>query len=510
MSTIPQNSIYSNIMDGYFGDLSGDGKNQIWQSFLQASGLTSNPATNDTAAAIAFSKFIQGTYNASQTLSLSPTEVVQRHLIFSVYQIILTLLKSVQQNVQVIGSNITFLGRYQAAYTDQEAALANAFYIASPTDTNTPHVNATDLSKWTLGFDNLTIKDYLKTAIQNGALNPPVLTPLTVGSSLTTATVNNGAMNITMNIPLNDSVTNVALNPINFTDLGISPRQAPAFTTSSQGIGTSSSLYQIQTVITFRVHDSSNNLITASVTVTSRSTETTDQQTQDIANGIKTLLGTTLTSGRTVAEVLNDPSSQIAANFFGSPNPTSFTSGPVVVGNFFTFTPTTTGVDISFTANSVSSGTLVSNSATTSATFASTDNFDTKLATASTKFMQLYNGGTVGNTSQLVSTLVADPAHPIGINWPQSQVDSSQSILTPPDATNATSTQQQIAKERGTNNSLLQQFESNIQSRIQVLQNQIDGQQGRLSQGQQEISGLTSVLNQTIQQLSTILSGLFR
>ncbi len=155
--SIPPNSPYSTILDGYFGYLSQTDKNSIWNTFKTQFGLTQDPSNTDTQAITEFSSLVQMTYDMSQRFQLSPIEMANRDILFKIYDLLIKFMKTINDNVQVLSQNINFLSQYAAQYTKLISRIP--IYIGNQSDQ--PVVNLQDLSKFTLGYDNISIQDIL-------------------------------------------------------------------------------------------------------------------------------------------------------------------------------------------------------------------------------------------------------------------------------------------------------------------------------------------------------------
>jgi hypothetical protein len=181
---LPSSGPYTSLLVGFFGNLDTDEQGALWQAFKTKNGFTTDPASNDIDALVKFSDFIQATYNNEQTMALSPEEIHKRQLLFSLYDLIVTMMQSIQQTVGVTGQNITFLGRYQRVYTDMMSREAGAFYIGGtrdrpPINPATGKVYIEDLTKWKLGYGSITMAEYLETAL---LAKPTAAAPLEIHS----------------------------------------------------------------------------------------------------------------------------------------------------------------------------------------------------------------------------------------------------------------------------------------------------------------------------------------
>ena len=133
--------------------------------FLQQNGYILPPDDNDTSAQKKFNAFLVQTLENSKldpTSMISPQEVGKRSLIFNVMDVIITLMKAMQQNVGEEAALMNFYAKYQAQYVDMMSR--SFFYIGGSTDTFVPNQNP---SLFTLGYGKLSLQDIASYVITN-------------------------------------------------------------------------------------------------------------------------------------------------------------------------------------------------------------------------------------------------------------------------------------------------------------------------------------------------------
>ncbi len=115
---------------------------------------------------------------SEESNALSPEEISQRHLVYSVYDILLTLLNTVTTNEIATSAVLNFLSQKEKTYTDMMAKTTmyigtgtiytqgdsrkvSPSYPASTADaTQTQiHSSATDATQFTLGYMNISVDD---------------------------------------------------------------------------------------------------------------------------------------------------------------------------------------------------------------------------------------------------------------------------------------------------------------------------------------------------------------
>ncbi len=153
---------YGNIMDAFFSTLSDGQKQQIWVNFLKANNLTDPVPPGQEQL---FLTFIQQQIasNAVQVPSyvndtLSPDEVKKRNITFGVLNSVLNMLLALQNTVTVEAQDVAFYGKWQKAYTDMLTRVPT--YIGG--EASNVHVDLNDLSKFTLGYNDISVEDIAK------------------------------------------------------------------------------------------------------------------------------------------------------------------------------------------------------------------------------------------------------------------------------------------------------------------------------------------------------------
>lgn len=114
--TLPSSGPYANLMSSFFGYLGSSEQQALWSSFLEKNGLVANPSDTDSVAQAEFVSFVQSTYANDQTSQQSPLEMERRHLVFTVFDVILLLMQKLQDTVATQTGVAAFLAKYQDAY----------------------------------------------------------------------------------------------------------------------------------------------------------------------------------------------------------------------------------------------------------------------------------------------------------------------------------------------------------------------------------------------------------
>lgn len=193
MTTLPTSGPYADFMTSFFGTLSAQDQQSLWDSFLQNNNLTSNPSPTDITAQTNFMTFIQGTYTRdTTTILLSPEEVLKRDVSFNCYDLLLKMLKTLQATISVQAQNLVVLGNWQQTDTkqmtrvptytpnaNQEWSIDTDFSkLGTPSVTN--GVASTDgipMNTFTIGYNDISIADISHYLVSQVPLGKAPLTP---------------------------------------------------------------------------------------------------------------------------------------------------------------------------------------------------------------------------------------------------------------------------------------------------------------------------------------------
>lgn len=105
-----------------------------------------------------------------------------------------------------------------------------------------------------------------------------------------------------------------------------------------------------------------------------------------------------------------------------------------------------------------------------------------------------------------VSSSLTSTTNPFRIQW-----NKEYNLQTTADASKEDSVYQSgAAGERAQKNTLLQQYITNTQSRMQILTNLADGEQSSIQQSQTGINSMANIIQSTIGNLSTMLTSIFQ
>ncbi|MBS0636991.1 MAG: hypothetical protein JSS12_05730, partial [Verrucomicrobia bacterium] len=158
---------YGNIMDAFFSTLSEAEKQAIWVNFLAANNLT-DPIPPGSEQL--FLTYIQQTLANQQLFvptfvndKLSPEEIKKRNIMFGVFNSVLNMLLSLQQTVTVEAQNIAVFAKWQKEYTEMLTRVPT--YVGGEgSAVHAIDVNAAnpDWSKFTLGYDGISVQDIAK------------------------------------------------------------------------------------------------------------------------------------------------------------------------------------------------------------------------------------------------------------------------------------------------------------------------------------------------------------
>lgn len=162
-----ENTTYGKIMDAFFSTLSEAQKQNIWVKFLTANNLTAPVPPGSEQLFLTFihdaimdtQLFVPVSTNAK----LSPDEIKKRNIMFLVFNSVIKMLLSLQQTVTVEAKNVAFFAKWQKEYTNMLTKVPS--YVGG--ESSVVNVDLTDLSKFTLGYNNISVQDIAKWWAQN-------------------------------------------------------------------------------------------------------------------------------------------------------------------------------------------------------------------------------------------------------------------------------------------------------------------------------------------------------
>ena len=158
--TLPTGA-FGNVLTAFAGTMSAADQASLWSGFKALNGLAVNPDDTDLTALTKFVSYVEG-QTAGTLTQLSPEEIKKRLVLSGTFKALIALMMQFGQNLQVGSNLVQFYQQWQAQYTDQMALTP----LYAPNPVNTPTINLTDLTKYTLGYDNLSFQD-----IVNGLSN---------------------------------------------------------------------------------------------------------------------------------------------------------------------------------------------------------------------------------------------------------------------------------------------------------------------------------------------------
>lgn len=531
MTTIPSGSMYENILDAYLGSNYANEtkgflteKDVLWNAFLAQNNLSpTDPkvVNQDPAVLEEFVNFVRQTYSGLQTGSLSPGEVNQRGLLFSVYDLMVLMMETLQNNAGVIGKNVAFLANYQDQYAQLQGTESSGFYIGG--SLSTPSPDTSNLAKWTLGYGGVNMQQYLQTAINGIAQTPAGGGPL---------------QTTYFPLPSSSPVSNSTSSPLTLSSVNLAyPATTPGMLEQGQALLTDAlshvggltlggvtlpiggTDYSSQAMNTLQFSSTASS-VTFTYTYQQQYDYSYTQTTSDAQGNVSTNTQGPFTGFYPVTvqhtvnynpdETYQDKLTTVTTAFQTFMNtsfqPTGFppadptTNAPYPAGSELAFAPSEisgAGPDLNYT------------------------NVTSHLPSAPQQ--TIYNSMTqpqnfyFSNNEPSVITAI----RAITIPWnssknydPNNPEDSDNTSFNIPytsttDET-ASALQSTASSNRANQNSLLQQFLSNAQAKQQILSNTSDAQTSIENEAQTGITQAAGVLTTAISQLSTIISALYQ
>ena len=166
LTPYPTTGPYGSILQSFLGTFNDVQKQQMWDSFLENQGLASNPV--DASQAGSFLDYVQKSASwLSSGTTLSPAEIQKRTLMVTTFESVLSMLVTLQNTVAVQAKNLVFYSKLQQQYT----LMLTGTPVYSPSEKDSWVYNTTDATKFTFGYDNISVDDiatYMAQAQANG------------------------------------------------------------------------------------------------------------------------------------------------------------------------------------------------------------------------------------------------------------------------------------------------------------------------------------------------------
>jgi hypothetical protein len=195
--------LIQSILQSYAGTHTSTEQQALWTLFLQQNNIQTLPTDSAGIEAIneKFLGFVtnQLLIERGRDAPLSPQAIVQRQLVFQMYQAIITMLVQIQGTVSAQTALILFYAQMQNSYASMQAAVP--FLTSGNTTPNPPSVllngqplgasqtlTVADLKNLTVGFNGITLDEIIQSAVSNISNDQPYLinvngTPTNIGIS---------------------------------------------------------------------------------------------------------------------------------------------------------------------------------------------------------------------------------------------------------------------------------------------------------------------------------------
>jgi hypothetical protein len=164
--TPPTSGIMGNVFQAFFGALSSQQQEEMWQSYLNEYGNYVPPVTTPSPSSSSYQEYLkrlselasfaQGVFTEEQTpANTSPQESAQRKILFVVFDLSLIMLNDLQNSLAVESQTLIYNAQWQEQYTNMLTSVP--VLTADPTETMS--LNSTDPADTTFGFDNISLGD---------------------------------------------------------------------------------------------------------------------------------------------------------------------------------------------------------------------------------------------------------------------------------------------------------------------------------------------------------------
>jgi hypothetical protein len=188
----PGSEFFLSYIKGFYGQLSTAEQTDLWNQFLASQGLSSNPS-DLSALQQPFATFITSLHAQeaayAQATGISPNAEAERQVYSSAMDSLRKMLIASEGVVITNAAALKFYGAWQQQYTQEMTRAPNLVGVPD-TDLNTSSYTTLtlpsgtdpsqwDLSKYTFGYDNISLKDVISWAYSTLSADPS--TPVTFG-----------------------------------------------------------------------------------------------------------------------------------------------------------------------------------------------------------------------------------------------------------------------------------------------------------------------------------------
>lgn len=471
-----------------------------WERFLATQGLTAAPAQSIDAEK-QFVTYLQNAFVNAQHLGVfSPLEIQKRQIMFLVFELAQKMLKILEDTVAVQANNLIFLGKWQQQYTTMMTSVP--IYTSTPTNVWTP--DTTDATKFTLGYNNLSVDDVSQYLASNAL-------PTTVGVTATTfdltaytnqTTDANGKLNY--DTALFDYI-HFNADPVTTTTGSSSIN--PFVITTSTTYGSITAINPTNFISSTTIPKYVNGL---------SDTETPATLLTDLQNAQSHYVALTGTSNVKLGVLILNLQTAINTRPSSIPLTLSNVSGAILFGWSGSPPFTTLGTPAQFlgilsTNVNQALQQAVGTGDTVSVGINAGDSAELQQQKWNTAFLTLYNNTSNHPAMTLIKTGGTLPTDNIAagavIPWQQGLLNPYASNATVSDQVQANSG---ASSARAQENAKLQQTVENIRARRDIVGNSMQTMQTNITQTQQALSKQSDLLTSIIQTLQTIASSIAR
>jgi|GEM_PF-5421256 len=189
MTLPPTGTTYDYILNGFFGVLPEKERQDLWAKFLEQEGLkVTPPDSGENSRVTQFMQYVQSSYVSMQRVELSPYEIGQQRLIFTVFDFILLLAHQAEDTMGVEANLMNFYGKWREQYAEMQSRVPLYFSRKYGTDSSGYTLSAnmsvipetSDVTKITdlnFGYNDITVTDianYMATASTTDATKPVI------------------------------------------------------------------------------------------------------------------------------------------------------------------------------------------------------------------------------------------------------------------------------------------------------------------------------------------------
>lgn len=159
-----QYQFYQNAFAAFLGPITPRQQQTYWKQFLGSIDYNFNPEPTDLAAQSAFIQYLSQVLQDTFRSVPSPDEMIKRNVLLNTFSLLISVMALLQKALATLTKNIQFDTQMQTDLTNMIAKVPILTGTSLPVGWT---INTANLSKWTLGYDNISMQDVMQWMAQN-------------------------------------------------------------------------------------------------------------------------------------------------------------------------------------------------------------------------------------------------------------------------------------------------------------------------------------------------------